>query len=99
MKPETAKALHELGKAVAKMHGYEGEIEMTVCNRENEVPENYDDDETWLCSCGNFIEDGIHCGFCNCQPPWGCPCNFCEDGDEEDYDDELSYSDVMREDW
>jgi len=56
-------------------------------------------DENWLCSCGNFIEDGCHCSTCHSEPPWGCPCSFCQDGDDEDYEDEVSYSDVMRDDW
>jgi hypothetical protein len=54
-------------------------------------------DENWLCNCGEFIEDGYHCPNCGCEPPWGCPCSGCQDGDDED--DDLSYSDVTREDW
>lgn len=38
MKPETAKALYEVGKAIAKLHGFEGEIIMTVNCRTEEVP-------------------------------------------------------------
>lgn len=48
MKPETAKALQEVGKAIAKSQGFEGEIIMTVNCREQEVPDyffNIDEDE------------------------------------------------------
>lgn len=44
----------------------------------------------WLCNCGNWIDDGLHCGICQAEPPWGCPCSWCQ-GDryesEEEYDD------------
>lgn len=41
MKPETAKALHELAKAAAKSLGFEGEnLVITVCDRKEEVPMN-----------------------------------------------------------
>ncbi len=63
----------------------------------NDNSEDYDDSESWLCSCGEYIEDGCHCPTCNAEPPWGCPCSFCQDGAEDD--DDLSYSDVTRDDW
>ena len=41
----------------------------------------------WLCCCGNYIEDGLHCTMCGAEPPFGCPCSGCQDGDGEgDYD-------------
>lgn len=43
-------------------------------------------DPGWLCNCGNWIDDGLHCDLCLASPPWGCPCSGCQDGDsEEDY--------------
>lgn len=57
----------------------------------------YDDSECFVCPCGNYIEDGYHCENCGAEPPWGCPCSFCQDGDDEV--DVVSYCDVMREDW
>lgn len=45
---------------------------------------------SWLCDCGNWIEDGLHCEMCGREPPWGCPCSWCQDryGDEDgDFDD------------
>lgn len=62
-----------------------------------EPTEDFDDSECWLCGCGAFITDGLHCSTCGGEPPWGCPCSFCQSGDDEI--DAVSYSDVMREDW
>ncbi len=62
------------------------------CGEETDDPdrlcEEYAEDQTWLCDCGNFIEDGRHCPSCKREPPWGCPC--CDDielDEEEDYGD------------
>lgn len=33
----------------------------------------------WLCSCGSYIEDGLHCELCGSEPPWGCGCSLCDD--------------------
>lgn len=45
---------------------------------------------SWLCECGNWIEDGFHCDLCKAEPPWGCPCGWCQ-GEryctDEDFDD------------
>jgi hypothetical protein len=52
-----------------------------------------DDDpcgDHWMCSCGNFVEDGMHCDICGCEPPWGCPCEGCQSAgwdDEEEYEE------------
>jgi hypothetical protein len=50
-----------------------------------------DDEQTenaWLCWCGNYEQSGFHCSSCGTEPPWGCPCSGCQDGDEEaDYDE------------
>jgi hypothetical protein len=43
--------------------------------------------DDWLCSCGNYIEDGLHCPRCRREPPWGCPCAFCQDPGAEEEDD------------
>ena len=39
--------------------------------------------QDWLCNCGNYIEDGLHCPLCGHEPPWGCPCDGCQ-GYEDD---------------
>ena len=55
-----------------------------------------DDDEdfsqAWLCNCGDYIEDGLHCPICGHEPPWDCDCGM---HDEEEYDafDETSWYD------
>jgi len=46
----------------------------------------FDTDESWLSVCGEFIEDGLHCGRCGQEPPWGCPCSDCQGGHEHDAD-------------
>lgn len=38
------------------------------------------DDDCWMCPCGDFIEDGMHCE-CGREPPWGCPCSECQGGE------------------
>lgn len=43
----------------------------------------------WLCNCGNFIENGLHCPSCGAEPPWGCPCEGCEDDLFDEYDDDV----------
>lgn len=43
------------------------------------------EEDCWLCPCGDFIEDGMHCD-CGREPPWGCPCNSCQDGPEHSDD-------------
>lgn len=59
--------------------------------------QEYEDSLCWLCNCGNWIEDGLHCQCCNAQPPWGCPCSWC-DGEDRDYDD-LDYDDMDQFDY
>ena len=47
----------------------------------------------WLCDCGAFIEDGLHCPRCGAEPPWGCPCELHDlDAPEDDYDPWSDYS-------
>lgn len=51
----------------------------------------YDDEDfCWLCTCGNYQEDGFHCDVCGNEPPWGCDCSMCNDSDEDD-DEYYSY--------
>lgn len=45
-----------------------------------------DDSQSWLCDCGAYIEDGMHCRNCGREPPWGCPCERCQDGGDPDTD-------------
>ena len=46
-------------------------------------------DPGWLCRCGHWQDDGLHCSCCGNEPPWGCDCGFCNErgheDDEEDY--------------
>jgi hypothetical protein len=51
----------------------------------------------WLCQCGNWIEDGLHCPMCGMEPPWGCGCSYCEDRDDEEHEDYLDEMDFFYE--
>jgi hypothetical protein len=51
--------------------------------------EALESDEGWLCSCGHWEETDLHCSYCGGEPPWGCPCAFCEDRDADEWDDDL----------
>lgn len=53
--------------------------------------DEYIESDCWLCACGNYIEDGLHCGLCGAEPPWGCPCSVCQEGEVEE--DESAYFD------
>lgn len=61
------------------------------------------DDLMWLCGCGNVIDGGCHCTRCGAEPPWGCPCGFCQDGadqqEEEDFDVIIDDMEVSDEDF
>ena len=46
----------------------------------------------WLCICGHYQEDGLHCDSCGREPPWGCDCSACQDRETEDAPDEWLYS-------
>lgn len=57
--------------------------------REDDDETDDDDDDPnlhWLCDCGNFIENGLHCPACGREPPWGCDCTACDDRASEDDD-------------
>lgn len=43
--------------------------------------------EDWLCRAGHRHEDGLHCATTGEEPPWGCPCAMCQNGDDEDLDE------------
>jgi len=52
----------------------------------------------WLCVCGHYQEDGLHCDRCGHEPPWGCDCSWCneryaEGGDDWDYVDDDYWED------
>lgn len=49
--------------------------------------------QCWLCVAGHFHEDGMHCPSTGQEPPWGCPCGHCQDGEdnEPDEDDPLTW--------
>jgi len=38
----------------------------------------------WLCYCGHWQDDGLHCTCCGNEPPQGCDCGFCNDPDDDD---------------
>lgn len=45
-------------------------------------------DPCWLCDCGHYITDGMHCPLCRREPPWGCPGECCQGGGEDDWQDD-----------
>jgi len=48
----------------------------------------------WLCTCGRWIDDGLHCGTCMTEPPQGCPCSSCQEGphiEDEDLPDDVDF--------
>jgi hypothetical protein len=48
----------------------------------------------WLCWCGHWQDDGLHCELCGNEPPWGCDCGWCSDvRDYGDYLDEAEWLD------
>lgn len=40
-------------------------------------------DDGWLCSCGNWQDDPLHCNECGNSPSWGCGCSFCQSNDDD----------------
>jgi hypothetical protein len=46
-----------------------------------------EDSQCWLCGCGGWVEDGCHCRDCFAEPPWGCPCDWCQGDRYEDDED------------
>lgn len=32
----------------------------------------------WLCQCGHWQADGLHCSKCGTRPPFGCDCGGCD---------------------
>lgn len=43
-----------------------------------------EDLDCWTCACGSEIDDGLHCDECGAEPPWGCPCGWCQDRAERE---------------
>lgn len=85
MDEQTAKALNEMRKAVARMHGIdEKELEMTVNCRAEEVPSD-DEKYDW---CGSLDDDDYDNGNCQCgvigseECDWECPVQKLLDADE-----------------
>lgn len=41
----------------------------------------------WICNCGHWVVEDLHCTVCGNPPPWGCDCSFCNDfkTDIDDY--------------
>ena len=58
----------------------------------DEAWDDEDDDEPWLCGCGQYITNGLHCSSCGNEPPWGCPCSMCSEPAGE-YPEEWEYPD------
>ena len=56
--------------------------ELVIALRREEADRN-----CWLCQCGNWIEDGLHCMECLAEPPWGCPCCFCDERYDDDFEE------------
>jgi hypothetical protein len=40
-------------------------------------------DQRWLCEAGHVHEDGLHCHTTSQEPPWGCPCSGCQEGEAD----------------
>lgn len=65
--------------------------------------------EGWLCNCGHWEDEPLHCSCCGAEPPWGCDCSFCDEarhaGDDEyltlweDYPGNLLVGDVAYGEW
>lgn len=53
---------------------------------EEEADRILDEEESdaWLCDCGHYQDDGLHCDVCGREPPWGCPCEACQSPDDDD---------------
>lgn len=50
--------------------------------------DEFEDPESWFCSCGSFNDHYWHCSSCGAEPPWGCDCgNHDEDDDDEEHVD------------
>lgn len=59
---------------------------------ETGMEEKYPGTHEWLCEAGHLHED-VHCPHTGQEPPWGCPCSGCQEGDQEDWepgDEEVS---------
>lgn len=39
--------------------------------------------DEWLCQAGH-IHQAFHCPHTGEEPPWGCPCSFCQEGEDEE---------------
>lgn len=62
------------------------------CERESQM--DNEPDPGWLCYCGHWQDDWLHCACCGNEPPQGCDCPECEDiylRSFEDNDDWLWY--------
>jgi hypothetical protein len=56
-------------------------------NRDRECPLH-----SWLCDCGAWNTDSMHCSSCRAEPPWGCPGECCQGHEDEEYEpDEPGY--------
>jgi len=48
----------------------------------------------WLCDCGHFQDDDLHCDNCGREPPWGCDCDcHVPEDDDEDWETPPRYRD------
>ncbi len=54
--------------------------------------DEYDPDACWLCVCGHYQTDGMHCACCGNEPPWGCDCGEHNDDDDDGEDDDHDFS-------
>ena len=64
-----------------------------------EPQEDVEPDLQWLCWCGNFQEDGLHCDLCGNEPPWGCDCSYCDNVCREEEGDMSDYYDPYEQDY
>ena len=59
----------------------------------------YEESRAWLCVCGHYQEDDLHCSYCGAEPPWGCDCSFCDERAHEDRLTEMEWLAAWGEDY
>jgi hypothetical protein len=62
------------------------------------LDDDFDERDAWLSVCGEFITNGLHCPKCRQEPPCGCPCSFCQDGEDEDAGDAFYFDNDFDDD-
>lgn len=66
---------------------------------EDREQEGEEKEDGWLCQCGNYQENGLHCSSCGNQPPWGCDCSQCDEDESEEEDPPGIEFDFREDNW